>query len=41
VPEADHISFAHTALHLWRPLKGEIPRPPAALVGAPGSRTAA
>jgi hypothetical protein len=41
VPEADHISFAHTALHLWRPQRVLIPRPPAALVGAPRSRTAA
>jgi len=35
VPPSEHISFAHTALHLWRPLKQEIPRPPNELVGAP------
>jgi hypothetical protein len=35
VPVKDHISFAHTALHLWRPLNCDIPRPPAYMVGAP------
>lgn len=35
VPPSDHINYAKTALHLWRPLDREIPRPPAELVGAP------
>jgi hypothetical protein len=35
-PVNDHISFCHTALHLWRPNDGRIiPRPPNELVGAP------
>ena len=35
VPPADHINHHPHTLHLWRPLIGAIPRPPAALVGAP------
>jgi len=34
VPPADHINFHPYCLHLWRPLCRNIPRPPAALVGA-------
>lgn len=33
VPPDDHINCHPNCLHLWRPLKGEIPRPPAILVG--------
>jgi hypothetical protein len=35
VPEKDHLTFAETALHLWRPQGCSIPRPPNELVGAP------
>lgn len=28
VPRADHVNLHPYVLHLWRPLKGEIPRPP-------------
>ena len=28
VPPGDHISVADTCLHLWRPQRQEIPRPP-------------
>lgn len=35
VPPSDHLSFHPHCLHLWRPHDVEIPRPPAALVGAP------
>ncbi len=34
VPPADHVNMHPYCLHLWRPLTGEIPRPPAILVGA-------
>jgi hypothetical protein len=33
VPPADHVNHHPYCLHLWRPLRGAIPRPPAALVG--------
>ena len=33
VPQADHINVHPRCLHLWRPLSGAIPRPPAVLVG--------
>lgn len=33
VPVADHISVHPNCLHLWRPLKEDIPRPPAWTVG--------
>lgn len=33
VPISDHISFHPYCLHLWRPQRKKIPRPPAALVG--------
>jgi len=33
VPEGDHISYHPYALHLWRPLDAEIPRPPGWMVG--------
>lgn len=36
VPPADHVNNNEYCLHLWRPLEGEIPRPPAVLVGLPG-----
>ena len=36
VPPADHVNMHPYCLHLWRPLTGEIPRPPAILVGAGG-----
>lgn len=32
VPVEDHISFADTCLHLWRPVLIEIPRPPGWMV---------
>lgn len=35
VPVNEHLSFAGTTLHLWRPQKQPIPRPPNLLVGAP------
>lgn len=34
VPATDHINQMPTCLHLWRPLRGRIPRPPARLVGS-------
>ena len=33
VPIADHINCYPYCLHLWRPLVGEIPRPPSYMVG--------
>jgi len=33
VPSSDHVNNHSHCLHLWRPLKGEIPRPPASAVG--------
>lgn len=33
VPEADHVNCHPYCLHLWRPIAGDIPRPPAELVG--------
>lgn len=35
VPPADHKNHHPFCLHLWRPIAGEIPRPPVHLVGAP------
>lgn len=35
VPTRDHINYHPHCLHWWRPLTGEIPRPPNDLVGAP------
>jgi hypothetical protein len=32
VPPVDHINYASTCLHLWRPHAVAIPRPPAGLV---------
>lgn len=39
VPESDHINCHPYCLHLWRPHKAEIPRPPASMVG-PAEETA-
>jgi hypothetical protein len=36
VPAADHVNNHPFCLHIWRPQKAEIPRPPAILVGIPG-----
>lgn len=33
VPSTDHINAHPYCLHLWRPLEGEIPRPPGIFVG--------
>ena len=33
-PDADYVNNAE-ALHLWRPVSGEVPRPPVALIGIP------
>jgi hypothetical protein len=33
VPPSDHISFHPYCLHMWRPHKAEIPRPPGWMVG--------
>lgn len=33
VPPSDHISECHNCLHLWRPQKAGIPRPPGWMVG--------
>jgi hypothetical protein len=33
VPADDHISYHPYCLHMWRPHKVEIPRPPAFMVG--------
>lgn len=43
VPPADHINHHPYCLHLWRPLAGfgEIPRPPARMVGPKTMRGAA
>ena len=40
VPPSDHIRVHPYCLHLWRPLSGEIPRPPGWMVG-PSSTGAA
>lgn len=32
-PKADYVNHHPYCLHLWRPLKAEIPRPPAIMVG--------
>lgn len=39
VPPSDHISVHPFCLHLWRPLTGKIPMPPAWMVG-PKARAA-
>lgn len=36
VPVADHINNNEFCLHIWRPQKVEIPRPPGILVGVAG-----
>lgn len=36
VPAGDNVNNHPYCLHLWRPHKGEIPRPPAEFVGIPG-----
>lgn len=33
VPKSEHINHHPYCLHLWRPLRAEIPRPPAIMVG--------
>lgn len=33
VPPSDHINVHPYCLHIWRPHKGEIPRPPGFMVG--------
>jgi hypothetical protein len=33
VPPSDHINVHPFCLHIWRPLNGEIPRPPSIMVG--------
>jgi hypothetical protein len=33
VPQSDHVNNHPYALHMWRPLDREIPRPPSILVG--------
>lgn len=33
VPASDHVNYHPFCLHMWRPLRGSIPRPPAELVG--------
>jgi hypothetical protein len=33
VPSSDHVNNHAYCLHLWRPLNGEIPRPPTEAVG--------
>ena len=33
VPECDHVNNHAFCLHWWRPLQGEIPRPPMTMVG--------
>lgn len=33
VPRSEHVNFHPHCLHLWRPVDGDIPRPPAYLVG--------
>jgi hypothetical protein len=37
VPASDHRNLAETCLHLWRPTKLAIPRPPSEAVAVPGS----
>jgi hypothetical protein len=34
VPEPDHVNLHEHCLHIWRPWKKEIPRPPSILVGS-------
>jgi hypothetical protein len=41
VPSTDHISNHPFCLHLWRPQKAEIPRPPAIFVGMAASAASA
>ena len=36
VPPSDHVNCHPFTLHLWRPLEGEIPRPPSLMVGVAG-----
>jgi len=36
VPAADHVNNHVNVLHLWRPQKAEIPRPPSIMVGIEG-----
>jgi hypothetical protein len=36
VPASDHINNHANVLHLWRPQKAEIPRPPSIMVGLEG-----
>jgi hypothetical protein len=36
VPVTEHRSFHKFCLHLWRPMDGVIPRPPADMVAPPG-----
>lgn len=33
VPPSDHISYHPYCLHIWRPIDGKIPMPPAWMVG--------
>jgi hypothetical protein len=40
VPPVDHISCCEFCLHLWRPQRGAIPRPPAILVAPPTAEAA-
>lgn len=40
VPPADHVNCHPHCLHLWRPLAGEIPRPPSIMVGPPAEAAA-
>jgi hypothetical protein len=35
VPRVDHINQHPYCLHLWRPQRADIPRPPGILVGIP------
>lgn len=38
-PESDYVNNHAFCLHLWRPLKADIPRPPSIMVGVrPGER---
>lgn len=39
VPASDHINNHPYCLHLWRPQKAEIPRPPGIFVGVPDGKT--
>lgn len=36
VPESDHVNNHPYCLHLWRPMRQQIPRPPAWMVGPKG-----